>query len=91
MILKKMVGVTAIAGTLGFSAIGLAAGVANAAPAPQDVPGVVHHAQLDGGWGGGGGRGGGWGGPGWGGPGWWAPLLRVSLGYVFESVASSQS
>lgn len=80
MILKKMVGATAIAGALGFSAIGLAA-VANAAPAPQGVPGVVHQAQLDGwhggwhggGWGGGpgwGGPGPGWGGPGWGGPGW---------------------
>jgi hypothetical protein len=81
MILKKIAGAAAIAGALGFSAIGLA-GVANAAPAPQGVPGVVHQAQLDdwhgGGWHGGGwggpGRGGpGWGGPGWGGPGWGGP------------------
>src|ERR1700735_690206 len=85
MILKKIVGAGAIAGAIGFSAIGLA-GVANAAPAPQAAPGVVHQAQLAG-WGGG--RGGGFhgggggfhggGGPGWGGgrgwdggPGWGA-------------------
>jgi hypothetical protein len=80
MILKKIIGATAIAGALGFSAIGLA-GVANAAPAPQDVPGVAHNAQLVGwhgggrwggsGWGGPGGAG--WGGAGWGGPGWGPP------------------
>ena len=70
MILKKMVGAGAIAGALGFSAIGLA-GAANAAPAPQGVPSAVHQAQLDGWHNPGGGRGGrGWGGPGWGGPGW---------------------
>jgi hypothetical protein len=82
MILKKIVGAGAIAGAIGFSAIGLA-GVANAAPTPQAAPGVVHQAQVAG-WGGGG-RGGGWhgggggwrgggggwrGGRGWGGPGW---------------------
>ena len=55
MILKKIVGAGAIAGAVGFSAIGLA-GVANAAPTPQAAPGVVHQAQLAG-WGGG--RGGG--------------------------------
>jgi hypothetical protein len=77
MILNKIVGAGAIAGALGFSAIGLA-GVANAAPTPPAASGVVHQAQLagwhggGGGWHGGGGwRGGrGWGGPGWGGPGW---------------------
>jgi hypothetical protein len=58
MILKKIAGAAAIAGALGFSAIGLA-GVANAAPAPQGVPGVVHQAQLDD-WHGGGWHGGGW-------------------------------
>jgi len=74
MILKKIVGAGAIAGAVGFSAIGLA-GVANAAPTPQAAPGVVHQAQLAG-WGGGRGGGfhgggGGWrGGRGWGGPGW---------------------
>ena len=71
MILKKIVGAGAVAGAIGFSAIGLA-GVANAAPAPQATPGVVHQAQLAG-WGGG--RGGGWhgGGGGWrGGGGGWA-------------------
>jgi hypothetical protein len=81
MIVKKIVGAGAIAGAVGFSAIGLA-GVANAAPTPQAAPGVVHQAQLAG-WGGGRGGGfhgggggwrgggGGWrGGPGWGGPGW---------------------
>jgi hypothetical protein len=69
MILKKMIGAGAIAGALGFSAIGLAA-VANAAPAPQDVPGAIHFAPVD--WHGGGGPGGGhgWGGPGGGGRGW---------------------
>jgi hypothetical protein len=57
MILKKIVGAGAIAGALSFSALGLA-GVANAAPAPQTGPGVVHQAQLAG-WGGRGGGGGG--------------------------------
>jgi hypothetical protein len=84
MILKKIVGAGAIAGAIGFSAIGLA-GVANAAATPQAAPGVVHQAQLvdwgggrgggfhggGGGWRGDRGGGGGWrGGPGWGGPGW---------------------
>jgi hypothetical protein len=77
MTLKKILGTTAIAGALGFSAIGLA-GVANAAPTPPAAPGVVQHAQLTGwggpgwhgpGWGRGPGWGGGWRGPGWGGPG----------------------
>jgi hypothetical protein len=72
MNLKKVAAQAAIAGALGFSAIGLGA-VANAAPAPQDVPGAVHYAPVDG-HGGGGGRGPGGGhgggpGPGWGGPG----------------------
>jgi hypothetical protein len=72
MNLKKVAAQAAIAGALGFSAIGLA-GVANAAPAPQDVPGAVHYAPVDehgggGGRGPGGGHGGGPG-PGWGGPG----------------------
>jgi hypothetical protein len=67
MNLKKVAAQAAIGGVLGFSAIGLAA-VANAAPAPQDVPGAVHYAPLD--WrGGGGGPGPGGGGPGGGGPG----------------------
>jgi hypothetical protein len=82
MILKRIVGAGAIAGAVGFSAIGLA-GVANAAPTPQAAPGVVHQAQLAG-WsggrgggfhgGGGGWRGGrGFGGPGWGGQGFGGP------------------
>jgi hypothetical protein len=69
MILKKMVGATAITGALGFCVIGASAGAANAAPAPQGIPGVVHQVQLDawnpGGGRGGGGRGGGGGGGGW--------------------------
>jgi hypothetical protein len=88
MILNKIVGAGAIAGALGFSAIGLA-GVANAAPTPPAASGVVHQAQLagwhggGGGWHGGGGRGGrGWGGPGWGGPGrgWGGPPPPCLLG-----------
>ena len=93
MTLKKIVSAGAIAGALGFSAIGLA-GVASAAPAPQSTPGVAQHAQLDGWHGGGGGwhgGGGGWHGggrgPGWGGPGggWgggrqgWCPLGPFGL------------
>jgi hypothetical protein len=85
MILKKVVGAGAIAGAVGFSAIGLA-GVANAAPSPQAAPGVVHQAQLAG-WGGGRGGGGGWHGgrgwgrPGWGGgPGWGGPPAPCLLG-----------
>jgi hypothetical protein len=85
--LKKLASATAIAGALGWSAVGLGAGVANAAPVPQVAPGTVHSAPLpadgdDWGWGGhghghwgrgwDGGWGGGWGGPGWGG-GWGGP------------------
>jgi hypothetical protein len=68
MNLKRIIGTGAIAGALGFSAIGLA-GAASAAPAQTPAPGpaVVQHAQLVH-WGGGG-RGPGWGGRGWGGPG----------------------
>ena len=47
MTLKKLIGTGAIAGALGFSAIGLA-GVASAVPMPQASPGVVHQAQLTG-------------------------------------------
>ena len=80
MNLKKIIGTGAIAGALGFSAIGLAS-AANAAP--QEAPAAVPHVQLDGWHGGGGGwhgDGGGWhgdrgwrdgGGRGWGGPGYW--------------------
>ena len=50
MTLKKIIGTGAIAGALGFSAIGLAT-VANAAPTPQAAPSAVQHAQLTG-WGG---------------------------------------
>jgi Spy/CpxP family protein refolding chaperone len=92
MILKKIVGAGAIAGALSFSALGLA-GAANAAPAPQAGPGVVHQAQLAG-WGGGrgGGVGGfhggggrgfggrGFGGPGFGGGGWGGPPPPCLLG-----------
>jgi hypothetical protein len=84
--LKKLAGAIAIAGALGWSALGLGAGLANATPIPQVAPGTVNGAPLpadhDGwGWGGhdhdhGGWHGGGadWGdggwGGGWGGPGW---------------------
>ena len=75
MTLKRIVGMFAIAGTLGFSAIGLE-GVANAAPMPQTAP-IAQHAQFAD-WGGHGWGGHGWGRPGWGGgrswgwgrPGW---------------------
>lgn len=68
MILKKIVGAGAIAGALGFSALGLA-GAANAAPVPHVASSVVHQAHMAD-WGGGRG-GGGWhgGGRGFGGPG----------------------
>jgi hypothetical protein len=78
MTLKKIVGMGAIAGALGFSAIGLA-GVANATPAPQTAPGAVQHLQLDG-WDGGGWHGGrGYGGPGWGGPGYGGPAYGAPV------------
>jgi hypothetical protein len=77
MILKNIVGAGAIAGALGFSAIGLA-GVANAAPTPQAASGAVHQAQLadwhgDRGYGGPGYGGPGYGGRGYGGPGYGGP------------------
>jgi|GEM_PF-1431080 hypothetical protein len=64
--LKTIAAGAAIAGALGFAAIGVSEGVASAAP---PVPGG-HFAQ-DPGWGHG--HGPGWRGPGWGGPGYWAP------------------
>ena len=92
--LKKLAGATAIAGALGWSALGLGAGLANATPIPQVAPGTVNGAPLpadhDGwGWGGDhdhwGWRGGdeddhgGWGGPvGWG----WLPPPCASVGWV---------
>jgi hypothetical protein len=77
MNLKRIIGTGAIAGALGFSAIGLAGG-ASAAPAPAPGPGVVQHAQLVH-WGGGG-RGPGWGGRGFGGRGWGGPGFRPGWG-----------
>ena len=89
--LKKLVGATVIAGALGWSALGLGAGLANATPIPQVVPGTVSGAPLPadpgGGdwWGhghghGGWGRGGGWGGgPGWG---WGGVGACGSVGWV---------
>jgi hypothetical protein len=95
--LTKLAGATAIAGALGWSALGLGAGLANATPIPQGAPGSINGAPLpadnDWGWGGhdhdhGGWRGGdwddgGWGG-GWGGPaGWgWLPPPCASVGWV---------
>jgi hypothetical protein len=58
---EKIVGIGAIAGALGFSAVGMA-GVANATPTPPAALAVIQHAQLAG-----------WGGPGFGGPGWHGP------------------
>ena len=49
---KKLVGGAAIAATLGLSAVGVGAGVANAATPAQSIPGPVHTVQTDwGGWG----------------------------------------
>jgi hypothetical protein len=94
--LKKLAGATAIAGALGWSALGLGAGLANATPIPQVAPGTANGAPLPADhddWGGGGDgdhdhwgpRGGDWGdGGGWGGPvGWgWLPPPCASVGWV---------
>ena len=90
----------AVAGALGFAALGLGPGVAHADPA---LPGIPWQQDDDGGWGGGhghghghwGGGGGDWGGgPGWGGggPGWgWGPGVGACVsatgpwGYVTGS------
>ena len=87
MTLNKIVGMGAIAGALGFSALGLA-GVADAAPAAQTAPSAVQHVAVSHaemtGWGHGGGRGPGWGrGPGFGGPGFrpgFGPGFRPGFG-----------
>jgi hypothetical protein len=76
MNLKRVIGTGAIAGALGFSAIGLA-GAASADPAPQPGAGTVQHAQLVQ-WGGG--RGPGWGGRGFDRPGWGGPGFRPGWG-----------
>lgn len=76
MTMNKLMGATTVACVLGLSTFGLGAGVANANPAPQDVPGVVEEAQPVA-WHGGDGHGGDrWRGPHWYGPccaGWAGP------------------
>lgn len=68
--LKTIAAGATIAGSLGLAALGIGAGVANAAP----VPSQVGWAQWGGGWDHGPGYGhGGWGGGYGGGPGYWAP------------------
>src|SRR5258705_12852216 len=46
MNLKKLVGTAAIAGALGLPAIGVGAGVANAATPAPSIPGPVHTVQT---------------------------------------------
>jgi hypothetical protein len=46
MNLKKLVGAAAIAGALGLPAIGVGAGVANAATPAPSIPGPVHTVQT---------------------------------------------
>jgi hypothetical protein len=84
MNLKKLVGAAAITGALGLPAIGMGAGVANAATAAPSIPGPVHTVQTPAehsptqarlvNWDGHDdwrwGDRGGWRGGGWGGPGW---------------------
>ncbi|MDT5398416.1 MAG: hypothetical protein QOK33_1647 [Mycobacterium sp.] len=77
--LKTIAAGAAIAGALGFAAIGVSEGVASAAPVPggqfaQD-PGWGHGPDW------GHDHGGGWRGPGGGGPGYWAPPPYYGGGY----------
>jgi hypothetical protein len=80
MHMKTIAAGTAIAGSLGLAALGLGAGVANAAP--SSVQSGTAWAQ-DAGWGHGPGPGGPWGGPGWGGPGWVPPPPPPDYGYGY--------
>jgi hypothetical protein len=82
MYLKKIVAGAAMAGTLGFTALGLGAGIAGAAPPAPTVSGIAWQQDHDGHWGHGG-DGGDWGDRGnWGpGPGW-APCVTGPFGFV---------
>src|SRR5258707_11893178 len=81
MYLKKIAAGAALAGALGFTAVGLSAGIANAAPPapavagwPQDHDGHWGHDGDGGDWGGNWGNGGNWGdGGNWGNGGNWGP------------------
>jgi hypothetical protein len=94
MNLKRIVAGAAMAGALGFTALGMGAGIANAAPPAPTVSGIAWQQDHDGHWGHGGdgdwGRGGGWDNRGgdwdnrgnWGpGPGW-APCVTGPFGFV---------
>src|ERR1700736_2742662 len=76
MRLRAIAAVFAVAGTMGFAALGLGSGMANATPSLPETPGIPwqqddHDGHGHGhGWGGDGGRGGDWGGGNWGNPGW---------------------
>lgn len=91
--IKKIATAAAIAGALGFSALGLGAGMANAGPATlKTAPTVWSQDDGDGwGWHGHGGRGH-WGGPGWDpgwGPGWggWGgPCATGAIGWASGQV-----
>ncbi|HZQ33333.1 MAG TPA: hypothetical protein VFB19_16565 [Mycobacterium sp.] len=77
MNLTNLAATGAVAGALAFAAIGLGAGVANAAPVSPWLQGHGHGHGGDGDWDGPGHDGGDWHG-GWRGPGWPVPVGCVS-------------
>lgn len=73
--MKKIAAGLTLAGALGFSALGMGAGIANADQPVPATPGMTWKLDHDGhwghgGWGGGDWDGGGWNGGGWNGGGW---------------------
>ena len=95
MYLKRIAAGAALAGVLGFTAVGLGEGVANAAPPAPTVAGWQldghgghwGHGGDGGDWGGGDWGGGGWNGGGWNGGGWnggWGggPCVTGPFGFV---------
>jgi hypothetical protein len=92
MHLRKITAGVAMVGALGFTAVGLGAGIANAGPPAPAVAGLQQ--DHDPNWGGHGGRGDGRNGRGWDnnrgnwdnhanwGPGWGAPCVTGPLGFI---------
>jgi hypothetical protein len=77
--LKRIVAGAAMAGALGFTALGLGAGIANAEPSAPVVSGTAWQQERGGHWG----HGGYWGNRGYWGPGpEWNPCVTGPLGFV---------
>jgi hypothetical protein len=88
MYLKRIAAGAAVAGALGFAAVGVGVGIANAEPQTPAVSGIAWQQDHDGHWGHGGdggywGNGGDWDNRGYWGPGpAWNPCVTGPFGFV---------